>query len=51
MTYHIGDQIIHVVNLNLDILTVLKDCGDTLECFEYNPKEVIIVNKDEVEPL
>ena len=51
MTYQPGDEIIHLLDEDYDILTVLKDCGEEVECFEYNPKYSIIVNKSEVEPL
>jgi hypothetical protein len=51
MKYHAGDQIIHVEDESYDILTVLRDCGGEVECFEYNPRDVIVFEKREVEPL
>jgi len=51
LTYQPGDEIIHTSDEDYDILTVLRDCGDEVECFEYNPKLSVILKKEEVEPL
>jgi len=50
-TYNTGDEIILIDDEDYDILTVLKDCGDGVECFEYNPDDVLYFKKNEIEPL
>jgi len=51
MTYTPGEQVVHVTDEDFDILTVIRDCGEHVECFEYNPNDIFIFEKDEVEPL
>jgi len=46
-----GEEVVHKFDETLDVLTVLRDCGEYVECFEYNPNQAFIISKKKLEKL
>jgi len=46
-----GDEVIHVNDEYYDVLTVLRVAGETVECFEYDPRDVFCVDAKDLELL
>ena len=46
-----GDEVIHIHDESLDVLTILEVKEREAVCFEYNPRHSFLVKLSDIEPL